>query len=110
MSPLESQIEVLPVSLIDPVPAPVQHLDAAALEWHPLLALVAGYAVSRVGHEAIETLTSSSRPSVVPASRAAAAACWARQTSSVIPAIESRKAATWGSTPAGVASGPNSIA
>jgi DNA mismatch repair protein MutS2 len=59
MSPLESQIETRPVSLIDPVPAPVQHLDAAALEWHPLLALVAGYSVSRVGREAIESLVPS---------------------------------------------------
>ena len=36
-------------TLLDPIPAPVEHLDAAALEWHPLLALVASYAISRVG-------------------------------------------------------------
>ena len=38
--------------LLDPIPAPVIHLDAAALEWQPFLALLAGYAVSRVGREA----------------------------------------------------------
>jgi DNA mismatch repair protein MutS2 len=43
-------------ALLDPIPAPVQHLDAAALEWHPLLALVAGYAVSRVGREGLHAL------------------------------------------------------
>jgi len=43
-------------SLLDAVPDPVAHLYAQALEWHPLLALVAGYAVSRVGREAIEAL------------------------------------------------------
>ncbi|HEX4320480.1 MAG TPA: endonuclease MutS2, partial [Acidobacteriaceae bacterium] len=43
-------------ALLDPIPAPVQHLDAAALEWHPLLALVAGYAVSRVGREGLLAL------------------------------------------------------
>ena len=38
--------------LLDPIPAPVTHLDAAALEWQPFLGLLAGYAVSRVGREA----------------------------------------------------------
>jgi DNA mismatch repair protein MutS2 len=55
MSLDESQNE----SLLDPVPSPVTELDAAALEWRPLLALVAAYAVSRVGREAIEALTPS---------------------------------------------------
>ena len=38
--------------LLDPIPAPVTHLDAAALEWQPFLGLLATYAVSRVGREA----------------------------------------------------------
>jgi len=46
-------------SLLDSTPSPVEHLDAAALEWRPLLALVAGYAISRVGREAIESLSPS---------------------------------------------------
>jgi len=49
----------MPPSLLDPVPSPATHLDAAALEWHPLLALVAHYAISRVGREAILALTPS---------------------------------------------------
>jgi DNA mismatch repair protein MutS2 len=49
-------------SLLDPIPAPVAHLDAHALEWRPLLALVAGYAVSTVGREAIESLIPSTDP------------------------------------------------
>ena len=51
------------MSLLDPTPDPVQHLDAQSLEWQPLLALVAGYAVSRVGREAIESLTPSTNQS-----------------------------------------------
>ena len=47
------------MSLLDPTPDPVQHLDAQSLEWQPLLALVAGYSISRVGREAIESLTPS---------------------------------------------------
>jgi DNA mismatch repair protein MutS2 len=39
--------------LLDPIPSPVQHADYAALEWEPLLALVAGYAASPVGREVI---------------------------------------------------------
>jgi DNA mismatch repair protein MutS2 len=39
--------------LIDPIPSPVQHADYAALEWEPLLALVAGYAASPVGRAAL---------------------------------------------------------
>ena len=41
------------MSLLDPIPAPVEHADFAALEWEPLLALVAGYASSPVGRQAI---------------------------------------------------------
>jgi DNA mismatch repair protein MutS2 len=39
--------------LLDPIPSPVEHVDFAALEWEPLLALVAGFAVSPVGRHAI---------------------------------------------------------
>jgi DNA mismatch repair protein MutS2 len=42
--------------LLDPIPSPVQHADLAALEWEPLLALVAGYAASPVGRAAILAL------------------------------------------------------
>ena len=39
--------------LLDPIPSPVEHADFAALEWEPLLALVAGFAASPVGRYAI---------------------------------------------------------
>jgi len=39
--------------LLDPIPSPVLHADFAALEWEPLLALVAGFAASPVGRHAI---------------------------------------------------------
>ncbi len=39
--------------LLDPIPSPVGHADLAALEWEPLVALVAGYAASPVGRAAI---------------------------------------------------------
>src|ERR1035437_5816685 len=39
--------------LLDPIPSPVEHADFAALEWEPLLALVAGFAASPVGRLAI---------------------------------------------------------
>ena len=39
--------------LLDPIPSPVSHADFAALEWEPLLALVAGFAASPVGRHAI---------------------------------------------------------
>ena len=39
--------------LLDPIPWPVEHADFAALEWEPLLALVAGFAASPVGRQAI---------------------------------------------------------
>jgi DNA mismatch repair protein MutS2 len=45
-----------PATLLDPVPAAVEHLDTQALEWQPLLALVAGYSVSRVGREGLLSL------------------------------------------------------
>ena len=39
--------------LLDPIPSPVEHADFAPLEWQPLLALVAGFAASPVGRNAI---------------------------------------------------------
>src|ERR1700744_3125939 len=42
--------------LLDPIPSPVENADLAALEWQPLLALVAGVAASSVGREAILAL------------------------------------------------------
>ncbi|MGA2570031.1 MAG: Smr/MutS family protein [Terracidiphilus sp.] len=42
--------------LLDPIPSPVEHADLAALEWEPLLALVAGFSASPVGREAILAL------------------------------------------------------
>jgi DNA mismatch repair protein MutS2 len=39
--------------LLDPIPSPVEHADFAAIEWEPLLALVAGFAASPVGRYAI---------------------------------------------------------
>jgi DNA mismatch repair protein MutS2 len=45
-----------PVPLLDPIPSPVAHADLAALEWGPLVELVAGFAASRVGREAILAL------------------------------------------------------
>ena len=58
---LQSDLQLLvPIqSLLDPVPAPVEYLDSLALEWQSLLALVAGYAVSRVGRESINSLVPS---------------------------------------------------
>jgi DNA mismatch repair protein MutS2 len=44
------------MGLLDPIPSPVEHADLAALEWSPLLALVAGFAASPVGREAILAL------------------------------------------------------
>jgi DNA mismatch repair protein MutS2 len=44
------------MSLLDPIPMPVRHADLVALEWEPLLSLVAGYAASPVGREAILAL------------------------------------------------------
>ncbi len=42
--------------LVDPVPSPAENADLAALEWEPLLALVAGFAASPVGRDAISAL------------------------------------------------------
>jgi DNA mismatch repair protein MutS2 len=53
----------VPGTLLDPIPAPVAHLDATALEWQPLLALVASYAVSRVGREGLLALSPSTEQS-----------------------------------------------
>ena len=39
--------------LFQAIPSPVENADLAALEWEPLLALVAGFAASPVGREAI---------------------------------------------------------
>jgi len=39
--------------LLDPIPSPVEHADYAALEWGTLLALVASFAASPVGRNAI---------------------------------------------------------
>ena len=39
--------------LLDPIPSPVDFSDLAALEWEPLLALVANFAASPVGRNAI---------------------------------------------------------
>ena len=39
--------------LLDPIPSPVSNADFFALEWEPLLALVAGFAASTVGRQAI---------------------------------------------------------
>src|ERR1700734_3564610 len=39
--------------LLDPIPSPVLHADFTALEWEPLLALIAAFAASPVGRQAI---------------------------------------------------------
>ncbi len=44
------------MSLLEPIPSPVQHADRATLEWEPLLALVAGYAASPVGRALVQSL------------------------------------------------------
>jgi DNA mismatch repair protein MutS2 len=48
------------MALLDPISSPVGHADLLALEWEPLLALVAGFAASPVGRSAIESLRPSS--------------------------------------------------
>ena len=47
---------MLAMPLLDPIPSPVEHADRTALEWEPLLALVAGFAASPVGRNAILAL------------------------------------------------------
>ena len=42
--------------LLDPIPSPVEHADFSALEWEPLLALIAGFVASPVGRQAILNL------------------------------------------------------
>ena len=42
--------------LVDPIPSPVEHAHLTALEWQPLLALVAGFAASPVGRDAVLAL------------------------------------------------------
>ena len=59
MSAIEVQAGSQPHEIIAPVPEPVANLDAQALEWQPLLALLASYAISAVGRTAIEVLTPS---------------------------------------------------
>jgi DNA mismatch repair protein MutS2 len=44
------------MSLLDPIPAPIENNDAIALEWEPLLAFIAVFAASPVGREAILAL------------------------------------------------------
>ncbi len=51
-SPRTAKINLY-MPLLDPIPSPVEHADFAALEWEPLLALVAGFAASPVGRQAI---------------------------------------------------------
>ncbi len=46
--------------LLDPIPSPVLHADFTALEWEPLLALIAAFAASPVGRQAILDLVPSS--------------------------------------------------
>ena len=41
------------MALLDPIPLQVEHADFVALEWEPLLALVAGFSASPVGRQAI---------------------------------------------------------
>jgi DNA mismatch repair protein MutS2 len=44
------------MALVDPIPSPVVHADFAALEWEPLVALVAGYSASSAGRAAVLAL------------------------------------------------------
>ncbi len=44
------------MSLLDPIPSPVENADATALEWEPLLAFLSSYAASSVGRESILAL------------------------------------------------------
>jgi DNA mismatch repair protein MutS2 len=41
------------MSLLEPIPLPVENADLTALEWEPLLTLVAGFAASPIGRSAI---------------------------------------------------------
>ena len=53
--------------LLDPIPSPVESADFAALEWQPLLALVASFAASSVGRDAILALKPSTDESWITA-------------------------------------------
>jgi DNA mismatch repair protein MutS2 len=44
------------MSLLDPIPSPVVSADLVALEWEPLLALVAGFSASPIGRAEILAL------------------------------------------------------
>ncbi len=48
--------------LLDPIPSPVANADFATLEWQPLLDLVAAFAASPVGRDAILSLRPSTDP------------------------------------------------
>src|SRR5580692_803934 len=52
--------------LLDLIPSPVDHADFAALEWEPLLTLVAGFAASPVGRQAILDLRPSTDEAWIP--------------------------------------------
>ena len=66
------------MSLLDPIPSPVEHADFAALEWEPLLALVAGFAASPVGRQAILDLRPSTDEEWIRASISSPPKCaWA---------------------------------
>ncbi len=44
------------MSLLDPIPSPVENADLASLEWEPLLELVSGFSASAIGRNAILAL------------------------------------------------------
>ena len=46
-----AQMPPADLNLLPPIPSPVPHADLAALEWEPLLALVAGFSASPVGRQ-----------------------------------------------------------
>jgi DNA mismatch repair protein MutS2 len=51
-----AEVPLVDSNLLQPIPSPVERADLVALEWQPLLALVAGFAASTVGREAILAL------------------------------------------------------
>ncbi|WP_263355749.1 endonuclease MutS2 [Acidicapsa ligni] len=62
MPPPDTHPDFPLASLLDPIPAPVTHLDAHSLEWKPFLTLLATYSASRPGRTWIEALTPSTDP------------------------------------------------
>src|ERR1700684_352615 len=44
------------MALLDPIPSIVENADLVALEWEPLLSLVAGFSASSIGRVAILSL------------------------------------------------------